>query len=133
MNRSHFFTFSQTITNLVSRDRYSRVEYFYQRIFENHQNRKEIKEKENVQLFYFYIYMKVKSIPLESPILADFKYIICFSSTSLVFKKINCFWTQLTEFVFFAYIKIMKIYGGMTKKLKIVLFNPSILTIPQRS
>ena len=55
-NGSHFFTFIQTLTNLVSIDRCSRAEYFDQGIFENHQNWKEIKEEENFLLFYFYIY-----------------------------------------------------------------------------
>ena len=63
--------------------------------------------------FFIFIFMKVKHIPLESPILVDFKYIICFPSTPLVFKKMNCFWMQMTEFVFFAHVKIIQIYGGM--------------------
>ena len=37
-------------------DRYSRADYFDQRIFENNKNWKEIKEEENFLLFYIYIY-----------------------------------------------------------------------------
>ena len=68
--------------------------------------------KKNIFDFFIFIFMKVKHIPPESPTLVDFKYIICFPSTPLVFKKMNRFWTQLTEFVFFAHVKIIQIYGG---------------------
>ena len=63
--------------------------------------------------FFIFIFMKVKHIPQESPTLVDFKYIICFPSNPLVFKKMNCFWTQLTEFVFFAHPNILSKYTGV--------------------
>ena len=59
--------------------------------------------------FFSFIFIKVKHIPLE--------FHICFPSTPLVFKKKNeLFWTQLMKFVFFAHVKIIQIYGGMTTK-----------------
>ena len=49
--------------------------------------------------------MGIKSIPLEPPILADFKYTICFPNAPIVFEEMDCFWSPLTEFVFFENIQ----------------------------
>ena len=51
--------------------------------------------------FVIFTPMWIKSIPLESPALAEFKYIICFPTAALVFEEITYFLTQRKMFRFF--------------------------------
>ena len=74
--------------------RYSSVEYIGEGIFENHWNGNEWernKGKMTLSKFVIFTPMWIKSIPLESPALAEFKYIICFPTAALVVEKMTYF------------------------------------------
>ena len=74
--------------------RYLSVEYIGEGIFENHSNGNEWeRNKGRMTLSSVVIFtpMGIKSIPLESPALAEFKYIICFPTAALVVEKMTYF------------------------------------------
>ena len=64
---------------------------------------KRVNEGEKLKKKYFnfriLMFFELKCISGESPILADLKYVICFPSAPLVFEKMNCFWTQVWNFL----------------------------------
>ena len=49
--------------------------------------------------FFNFVLLTIKCISAESSILDDLKYAICFPSAPLVFEKMNCFWTQVWNFL----------------------------------
>ena len=82
--------------------------------------RKQWKKKNFI--FFIFLYMRIKSIPLESPIFADFKYTICFLNAPMVTEKINCLYPYLRQIVYLDNFQLLSIYGcSVTIKIKICL------------
>ena len=68
--------------------------------------------KKKIFCFCILMFVELKCISGEPPILADLEYIMCFKIARLHFAKMNALCIQLTKFVFLAKCVILQIDGG---------------------
>ena len=67
--------------------------------------------------------MKIKSIPPESPTLAEFKYIIYFQIVGIVFEKMSCFCTLLSLYNAITYFVCLLNIRGSEFRVELIPMN----------